>query len=281
MKNLTKLLSSLTLCCILMFSTTLTALAADSAVTFNGESAGFSFKPGSEYTQTDLFDNFKNVMPGDTLSETIAVTNNATDCDYIKLYLRAVAHDEEGNPLTYSESFEAADGKDQAGIDGQRDETVVTMADFLAQLSMKVYNGEELIYEASPDELDGLAANVPLGTFRKGEATALTVELTVPIELGNEYASRVGEVDWIFTVEALFDPEPTPTPTPTPEPTDEPDSEENPPQEESPAPTPGMGGGAGVTTGDNLHLGLYIVLMLASVVVLLVVRNRMKKRDKE
>ena len=144
-----------------------------------------------------------------------------------------------------------------------------------------MYNGEELIYEASPDELDGLAANVPLGTFRKGEATALTVELTVPIELGNEYASRVGEVDWIFTVEALFDPEPTPTPTPTPEPTDEPDSEENPPQEESPAPTPGMGGGAGVTTGDNLHLGLYIVLMLASVVVLLVVRNRMKKRDKE
>lgn len=272
MKKLTKLLSSFTLSFILMLSTAITSFAADSTVTFNGESAGFTFTPGSEYTQHDLFDNFKNVMPGDTLTETITVSNKSKDSDYIKLYIRALAHDEEGNPLTYDEAFEAADGKDQAGVDGQRDETVATMADFLAQLSMKVYNGDALIYDASPDELDGLAENVLLGTFRQGESGTLKVELKVPIELGNEYASRVGEVDWIFTVEALDDPKPTPTPTPTPD--EEPEEE---PQPES-TPTPEV---VMPSTGDNANLGLYIGLMLASIVILLVIKNHLSKHNKE
>ena len=263
MKKLTKLLFSLSASFLLLFTTAITALAADSTITFGGQSAGFTFAPGSEYTQTELFDNFKNVMPGDKLTEMITVTNNAKDCDYIKLYMRAVAHDENGNPLTYSEPFEAADGKDQAGIAGQRDETVATMADFLAQLSMKIYNGETLIYEASPDELDGLAENVLLGTFRQGESTTLTVELAVPMELGNEYANRVGEVDWIFTVEALDDPEP--------EEESQPESTPVPPTETTDS----------VITGDNLHLGRYIVLMLVCIVVLLVMKKLITKQDKE
>lgn len=245
MKNLTILLSSFILGISFLLNTNIVTFAADSTITFHGQSEGFSFQPGSEYTQTDLFDNFKNVMPGDKVTETITVTNKATDCDYINLYIKALAKDEKGNPLTYSEAFEAADGKDQAGITGQRDETVATMADFLAQLSMKVYNSKELIYEASPDELDGLAENVLLGTFRHGESTTLTVELEVPIELGNKYANRVGEADWIFTVEALDDPEP-----------EEPESTPIPME-----PAPSM--------GDDSNLGLYIVLGLICIVVLL------------
>lgn len=53
-----------------------------------------------------------------------------------------------------------------------------------------------------PDELDGLKSNKLLGTFRTGETATLKVELSVPIELDNKYANRVGEVDWIFHVEA-------------------------------------------------------------------------------
>lgn len=262
MKKLTNLLFSLTTCLALLFSTALTALAANASITYNGQAEKFTFEPGSEYTDSDLFNNFKNVMPGDKLSETIIVTNKAKDCDYVKLYMKAVAHDEEGNPLTYSEPFEAADGKDQAGVAGQRDETVATMADFLAQLSMKVYNGGTLIYEASPDELDGLAEYVALGTFRNGEATTLNVELEVPIELGNEYANRVGEVDWVFMVEALDAPDEEP--------------EEEPQPEVTPAPevvTP--------DTGDNLQFGRYIVLMLVCIVVLLIVKKFIAKQDKE
>ena len=202
MKKSCRAIFSMVLMLLMVMSLASTAFAASPSITFNGFSKGFDFQPGSEYTETDLFGNFKNVMPGDVLTETIAFTNSAADCDFVNLYMRAEAHDETDNPLTYSETFENADGKDQADISGQRDETVATMTDFLSKLSMKVWNGTELIYDASPDELDGLKDNKFLGTFRTGETATLKVELTVPIDLGNEYTNRVGEVDWIFHVEA-------------------------------------------------------------------------------
>lgn len=203
MKRTIRNLSSLLLALVMVLSMSVTAFAADSTITFKGAQEGFNFQPGSEYTATDLFDSFKDVMPGDKLTETIQVKNEATDCDYIKLYMRAVVHDENGNPLTYSETFENADGKDQANVAGQRDETVATMQGFLSQLTMRIYNGNQLIYNASPDEAGALVNNVLLGTLSKGESLNLKVELDVPIELGNEYANRVGEVDWVFLAECI------------------------------------------------------------------------------
>lgn len=187
MKHIAKKSISFILMLLLVMSFATTAFAADSSITFTGFSSGFEFQPGSEYTETDLFQNFKNVMPGDTVTETITFTNSATDCDFVNLYMRAEAHDETDNPLSPNVAEK---------------ETVATMTEFLSKLSMKVWNGTELIYEASPDELDGLETNRLLGTFRTGETATLKVELTVPIDLGNEYANRVGEVDWIFHVEA-------------------------------------------------------------------------------
>ena len=63
-------------------------------------------------------------------------------------------------------------------------------------------------FEGTAEELDGLAENVLLGTFEKGDSTVLTAKLSVPIELGNEYANRVGEVDWVFVAEELNNPAP-------------------------------------------------------------------------
>lgn len=203
MKRTFSKISSLLLALIMVFSMSVTAFAADSTITFKGLQEGFEAQPGSEYTDTDLFDNFKDVMPGDQLTETIQIRNEAADCDYIKVYMRAVVHDENGNPLTYSEAFENTDGKDQANVDGQRDETVATMQDFLKQLTMRIYNGDELIYNSTPDQAGALTNNVFLGTLTKGEALSLKVELDVPIEMGNEYANRVGEVDWIFLAEGI------------------------------------------------------------------------------
>ena len=117
----------LTLTMILSLSITSFA-AADATITYKGRNSGFGFAPGSEYTATDLFNNFKDVMPGDELDESIEIKNEAKTCDYIKVYMRAVVHDENGNPLTYSESFENTDGKDQANIAGERDETVATIS---------------------------------------------------------------------------------------------------------------------------------------------------------
>ena len=187
MKKSCRAICSLVLMLLMVMSLASTAFAASPSITFNGFSKGFDFQPGSEYTQTDLFGSFKNVMPGDTVTETITFTNSATDCDFVNLYMRAEAHDETANPL----SSKVAEK-----------ETVVTMTEFLSKLSMKVWNGTELIYDASPDELDGLKTNKFLGTFRTGKTATLKVELTVPIELDNKFANRVGEVDWIFHVEA-------------------------------------------------------------------------------
>ena len=201
MKKSFKRIASFMMAMVLTLSMALNVSAADSSVTFEGGAEDFVFLQGSGYTTTDLFDGFKNVMPGDKLTETITVKNESKDTDYVKIYMRAETHEEGTNDLTYSESYENTDGKDQANVSGQRDETVATMRDFLSQLKMRVYNGSELIFEAQPDELGGLAENVLLGTFYPGESTTLTVELEVPIELGNEYANRVGEVDWIFLFE--------------------------------------------------------------------------------
>lgn len=187
MKKSFKAITSLVLMLLVVMSMSATAFAASPSITFKGFSKGFDFQPGSEYTETDLFGSFKNVMPGDTVTETITFTNSADDCDFVNLYMRAEVHDETGNPLSPKVAEK---------------ETVATMTEFLSKLSMKVWNGTELLYDASPDQLDGLKSNKLLGTFRTGETATLKVELSVPIELGNEYANRVGEVDWIFHVEA-------------------------------------------------------------------------------
>ena len=187
MKKSFKAITSLVLMLLAVLSMSVTAFAESPSITFKGHSKGFDFQPGSDYTATDLFGNFKNVMPGDTVEETITFTNSAADCDFVNLYMRAEAHDEKENPLS-----ENVKGK----------ETLATMTDFLSKLSMEVWNGTELIYKASPDQLGGLQSNTLLGTFRTGETGKLTVKLSVPIDLDNKYANRVGEVDWIFHVEA-------------------------------------------------------------------------------
>lgn len=199
-----KKLVSLLLALMVILSLAVPAFAADSTIIVKSKSL-FDFEVESQYTASDLFDNFKNVMPGDQLKETVTITNKSRGSDYIKVYMKAVPHSLT-NPLTYSESFEFTDGKDQAGVTGQRDETIATMEDFLSQLTMRVYDGNKLIYEDSPDEPGGLKKNVYLGSLRYKKSMTLRVELDVPIELGNEYANRVGEVDWVFTIESHNDP---------------------------------------------------------------------------
>ena len=204
MKKISKFASALALSAALAMGCASAAFA--STVVFEGPDAesAFSVEGGTGYHATDLFENLKGAMPGDSLSQDVTIKNAHSEA--VKLYLAAVAHDEEGNPLEYSEAFEAADGKDQGknpeagdlvGGDGERDETVATMADFLGQLTMRVYNGQTLLYEGSPE---GMAA-ASLGELAPGASLELTVELDVPASLSNEYAYRVGEVDWVVTGE--------------------------------------------------------------------------------
>lgn len=200
MKKL-KNIGTLLIAIIVVFSLCVTVYAADPAVTFeNGKI--FAFAPGSVYTDTDLFDGFKGVMPGDVITETVVFTNNADDYDYVNLYIRAVLHDENGNPISVK-VLEELTADERRGENSELE----YMKDFLSQLTLKVWKGDKatgkLIYEASPDETDGLSDNKFLGKYYAGENVTLTAELTVPITLGNEYADRIGEVDWVFLIEGF------------------------------------------------------------------------------
>ena len=182
MNRTMRALFSLVLTLVLVVALATPAFAATASITYKGQKDQFVFDPS-----TDLFRNFKGVMPGDTLEQSITFTNKSTDSNYVKLYVRAVAHDT-SNPLTKPV---------------KENETIASMEDFLSQLDMEVYCGKKQIFKASPDELGGMKNKVLLGTFKKNASATLTVKLNVPIELGNEYANRMGEVDWIFTVEAF------------------------------------------------------------------------------
>ena len=187
-----------TISTILLLSLILVAPASAlrSSVYFLGQAEKFVFHPGSDWSDTDLFDDFKNVMPGDKLTESISVRNAAGDCDTVKIYLKA-------------ETPEATDG-----------ETAASMAVFLAQLSMTVTRDGETIYEASPDQLAGLADFYLLGEYAAGESTTLDISLNVPLTLGSEYMHRSGAVDWTFMAECYVngeivepdEPEPLPVP---------------------------------------------------------------------
>lgn len=188
MKKTCKTIASLVMMLVLLLGIGAPAYA-DGTVSYKGGAEKFVFLPGSGYTDTDLFDGFKGVMPGDTLTQTVEVRNRFLGTGSVKIYLRAVAHDEQTNPLSPNV---AAAG-----------ENVASMSDFLSKLYMEVWQGDKCIYTGTPDQLDGLKNNVLLASVPRFGSVTLTVKLQVPKELGNEYANRVGEVDWVFTAEEL------------------------------------------------------------------------------
>ena len=173
MKKKINKITSLFLALALVFTMSIPTFATDSVITFNGMQEGFSTSGTLQHEDADLFGAFKDVMPGDKLTETIEIKNAATDCDYINLYMKAEA-------------------KDSA-----------SMKEFLAQLTMRVFNGETKIYEGSPDKTGALADYVSLGQLYNGESLKLKVEIDVPITMGNQYADRTGSVSWSFLAEGI------------------------------------------------------------------------------
>lgn len=204
MKNKANQRFSLLLVLLLVLGFPVTVFAAESSATFE-DGKLIVFKPGSDYTYSDLFDNFKGVMPGDSLREELTIQNKSNDWDYIRVYVRAIPHDEKDNPISEKVRTELQND-DRRGTATELE----YMYDFLSQLSMTVKNGNKVICNTSLKELGGLTENVFLGELRKGESIRLDVELTVPIEMGNEYSDRIGEVDWVFVVEGFDDPTPSP-----------------------------------------------------------------------
>lgn len=187
MKKLFKSLSVVLVAFVMVLGLSSNVYAADNTLVYSGKEEGFGFG-GSEYTPTDFFHNFKGVMPGDELDENVSILNDASDCSEIKVYIKNIVHDENGNPLSPNVDLE--------------EDNEVTMNDFLNQLTMTITSGGNTIYSGSA-YIQGMNEYIYLGTLQKGESLDLNIHLSVPIELANEYAYRVGEVDWSFVSEAF------------------------------------------------------------------------------
>ena len=169
-----KRLITLLIVCVIALSSVLPVYAADGKVTYSGNAGNFVFEPGSDHSLTDLFPNFKDVMPGDTLTQQITIRNNADNKVKVKIYIRSL---------------------------GAHEDSV----DFLSQLGLKVGKSEEnkmaYMFDAKANETAQLTDWVCLGTLYSGGEVNLDVTLTVPVELDNEFQNNIGYLDWEFMVE--------------------------------------------------------------------------------
>lgn len=147
------------------------AIFAGGTVTYWGDAEKFVFTPGSEYSPTDLFTDFKGVMPGDSITQRVQIKNAVSNHVKIKLYMRALGAGEAGE-------------------------------DFLSKLRLQVVQeGETALFDAPANQTAQLDDWVYLGTFYSGAQVDLQVTLDVPIELDNAYQEAVGYIDWQFKAE--------------------------------------------------------------------------------
>ena len=160
-------------CLALLMAMLLSANALASSVTYVDRDELFDFKPGSAYEATDLFDNFKGVLPGDVLEEYITVRNSS-------------------------------EGKIRVYLQCKYDSYVTTDAqDFLNQLKLTVEASDKTIFEAEADQKAQLSEPVLLGTFKQSGQVELKVTLEVPADMGNEYMGQIGVVPWTFLIEEI------------------------------------------------------------------------------
>ena len=252
-----------------------------------GAPADFVFTPEG----TDLFGNFKRLMPGETRTQAIEVANAYTRG--VEVFLRAEDIAQGADPrlaAAADDGAAAGDGSGPAG-DGTPDgsdgaalallapsaftEGQLALIDRLLREHVAVVvtaSDGATVYDGPvwgrPDADEpnphAMRNDISLGFFAPGEERALNVSLQVDPALGNEYQDLMGLIHWVWTAELQEDPPPPPPPPPPPD--DPPPPPPAPPEQPKPAPK----------TGDTAGLVLWASLTALSgaALLLLAVRSR-------
>ena len=178
---------------LLLLSSTTTAFAAVGNVTYTGDAGQIIFGFGSDYSPTDLFHNFKEVMPGDSIVQTITVKNDASNEVKVKIYIRSLGAHAESEELL---------SKLHLRVEAYQENTMAYM------------------FDSSADATAQLSEWVCLGTLYSGGEVNLNVILDIPVELENPFQGEIGLLSWEFMIEEYpvepTDPEPPKTGDDTP-----------------------------------------------------------------
>lgn len=159
-----------------------------SSVTYSADADKFIFAPGSEQSPTDLFTNYKGLMPGDSVIQDITVRNDASNGVKVNLFVRS-----------------------RGALSGSEE--------FLSKLHLTVAKSENNVmaymFDAAADETDGMTDWVYLGTLYSGGEVNLVLKLDIPLDLSDDFQDAMGSIEWEFKAEEMpiepDDPEPPQT----------------------------------------------------------------------
>ena len=204
MKKTSKRLFSLILVAVMMIGMAISGFAAG-VVTFEANEQKFDFAPGSVYSPSDLFTDFKNLMPGDSVTQSVRVKNNGKDGYTTNIYIRALGATpdkviKEATDTAGEVKFE--DGKELNGTGKTVNQKVLSQL----ELDVVAKKDSKKLFDATADKTDGLSDWVMLGSLRKGGEVDIEVTVTVPLTMGNEFQNVAGGIDWQFKVEEIPDP---------------------------------------------------------------------------
>ncbi len=211
-----KLVLASILAIVQVLGTTNVVFAAENSVVYDGDSNKLTVGVGDK----DLFDDMKDMMPGDQASSDIKISNNS---DFIVTYYIVAKLPEE------AELPETKDGKDLLN-------KLITES----KLTVMVDGQEEPFYEgptsgnpkdaADPSEVKnsmwidapGITQyGIKLCTLEAGTSTNIKATVSLPLSWDNEYMNKYGQVDWKFVCVREETSTPSPTVAPSSTPTDD------------------------------------------------------------
>ena len=154
----------------------------------DGNGARFTFTHTGDGSDTNLFPNFSNCMPGDSLTQTIRVqADGKNGVQGAKIYLRAEidgdASAKEGSAISYNDVL------DHIGMTVSKDGIVIA-----SNKTAKLFS--------QLDAADGLKSNVFIAEVGpKTDPVDLDVTIDVDPAMGNAFQEAAAHITFVFSVE--------------------------------------------------------------------------------